>query len=150
MKIDELEEVLDNHKLWLNGNGGKFADLCDANLCDANLCGADLRGANLCGADLPSPSIVLLANWGKCCPETTAALMRLDASAHPIPEMFDAWASGGKCPYGNTKFQRVAVFREDKDLWSPGPPPTIWDAMVMVLDEHTKWRVVDGKLTGST
>ena len=70
---DELESILDKHKLWLlNEDGGERADLSDtnlsgvnlsgvnlrssnlyrANLCNANLLGVDLCSANLCGADL--------------------------------------------------------------------------------------------------
>ena len=73
MNKEELKEILDNHKKWLNDEpGGKkadlsFADLCGAdlrfanlrfanlrfaNLRFANLRGADLRGADLRGADL--------------------------------------------------------------------------------------------------
>ena len=48
----DLKKILDEHLLWLNGEGGGRADLRGANLCNANLSGADLRGANLCGADL--------------------------------------------------------------------------------------------------
>ena len=48
----DLKKILDEHLLWLNGEGGGRADLRGANLCNANLFGADLRGANLCGADL--------------------------------------------------------------------------------------------------
>ena len=58
----DLKKILEEHLLWLNGKGGRRANLRGANLCDAdlrgaNLCGADLfganlRGANLCGADL--------------------------------------------------------------------------------------------------
>ena len=48
----DLKKILDEHLLWLNGEGGGRADLRGANLCNANLFCADLRGANLCGADL--------------------------------------------------------------------------------------------------
>ena len=58
----DLKKILDEHLLWLNGEGGSRADLrganlCgadlrNANLCDADLSGADLRGADLSGADL--------------------------------------------------------------------------------------------------
>ena len=63
----DLKKILDEHLLWLNGEGGSRADLCDvdlrnadlrcANLSDAdlrcaNLRDADLRGANLSDADL--------------------------------------------------------------------------------------------------
>ena len=68
----DLKKILEEHLLWLNGKGGRRAnlrgadlrganlrgadlrgaDLRGANLCDANLRGADLRGANLCDANL--------------------------------------------------------------------------------------------------
>ena len=47
MSNEELKEILDNHKLWINGEGG-----CEANLSGADLCGADLSEANLRWADL--------------------------------------------------------------------------------------------------
>lgn len=75
---DELAEILNKHKMWLNGEvsgvradlygtdlrwaylygtdlrGADLyvADLRGANLCGADLCGADLRGANLSWANL--------------------------------------------------------------------------------------------------
>ena len=62
MSPDELKTILDNHALWLRGEGGKKADLSgadlsranlsDANLCEANLSWANLSGANLSGANL--------------------------------------------------------------------------------------------------
>jgi uncharacterized protein YjbI with pentapeptide repeats len=67
MKQEELKKILRDHILWLAGNGGKRANLRDAdlrgadlrdadlrgaNLRDANFYGANLRGANLRGADL--------------------------------------------------------------------------------------------------
>ena len=58
----DLKKILDEHLLWLNGEGGSRADLSGAdlsganlfgaNLSDADLRGADLRGANLRGANL--------------------------------------------------------------------------------------------------
>jgi len=48
----ELKSILDQHKLWLYGRGGKRANLYFANLEGANLEGANLRGANLGGANL--------------------------------------------------------------------------------------------------
>ena len=67
MNPEELKEILEQHRKWLCGDGGKkadlcgadlrgadlrVADLCGANLYGANLYGANLRGANLYGADL--------------------------------------------------------------------------------------------------
>ena len=63
MTREELQEILDKHKKWLNDEDGgekanlrgadlRGANLRCANLEDANLRGADLRGANLEDADL--------------------------------------------------------------------------------------------------
>jgi uncharacterized protein YjbI with pentapeptide repeats len=57
MDANKLREILDAHKLWLEGKGGKkadlrLADLRGADLSYADLCDADLRCANLRGADL--------------------------------------------------------------------------------------------------
>lgn len=48
----DLKKILDEHLLWLNGEGGSRADLSFANLRGANLRDANLRGANLLDADL--------------------------------------------------------------------------------------------------
>jgi hypothetical protein len=48
----EVKTILDNHVLYLSGNGGARADLRDADLSDADLRRADLRRADLSGADL--------------------------------------------------------------------------------------------------
>ena len=53
MKANELKKILELHAKWLNGEeGGKRADLSDADLSDADLSGADLRRADLSDADL--------------------------------------------------------------------------------------------------
>ena len=53
MTQEELNEMLEKHKLWINNKeGGKRADLCGADLCGANPSGANLRSANLRSADL--------------------------------------------------------------------------------------------------
>ena len=43
----DLKKILDEHLLWLNGEGGSCANLFGANLRGANLSDADLRCANL-------------------------------------------------------------------------------------------------------
>ena len=48
----DLKKILDEHLLWLNGEGGSRADLRGANLFGADLRGANLRDADLRGADL--------------------------------------------------------------------------------------------------
>ena len=77
MNKDELKSILEQHWLWVVGNGGKRAnlrdadlqgadlpfaslrgaDLRDANLKDANLKGANLKGANLKGANLQDANL---------------------------------------------------------------------------------------------
>lgn len=53
MKQEELQEILDAHKKWINGeDGGVRANLIEADLGRADLRRAYLRGANLRGANL--------------------------------------------------------------------------------------------------
>ena len=58
MDQSELKQILEKHRLWLNGEDGgeradlSGADLSRANLSRANLSRANLSGANLYGADL--------------------------------------------------------------------------------------------------
>ena len=62
MNYKEIRDVLEQHKLWRNNEGGKKADLQEASLQEADLRGAylqeanlqeaNLRGADLCGAVL--------------------------------------------------------------------------------------------------
>ena len=48
----DLKKILDEHLLWLNGEGGSRANLSNADLRDANLSNADLSNADLFGANL--------------------------------------------------------------------------------------------------
>ncbi len=48
----ELDDILKDHKLWLDGEGGERADLYGANLYGANLSRANLSEAKLYGASL--------------------------------------------------------------------------------------------------
>ena len=62
MDKDKLQKILKDHQNWLDGNGGKcadlrWADLRWANLRGANLTGANLTGANLTGADLTGANL---------------------------------------------------------------------------------------------
>jgi len=57
MDKDNLKQILDKHKMWLDNKGGgranlRSADLRDADLSDANLSYAALGCADLSGADL--------------------------------------------------------------------------------------------------
>ncbi len=59
MNKDRLNEVLENHTLWLQGMGGARADLQGADLREADLQGADLQGADLQWANLRETYAVL-------------------------------------------------------------------------------------------
>ena len=49
----DIKEILKKHKMWILGeDGGRFANLRNADLHGANLRNADLHGANLRNADL--------------------------------------------------------------------------------------------------
>ena len=54
---NELNEILENHKLWLNDKGGECADLSGADLRGVDLYNIDLRCANLNSADLNSADL---------------------------------------------------------------------------------------------
>ena len=61
MEASKLREILEKHKMWLNGEeGGEKANLSGADLRGANLYRANLREANLSGT-YGIPAI--------CCPE---------------------------------------------------------------------------------
>jgi hypothetical protein len=52
MNTEQLQHTLEQHKLWLRGEGGQRADLYRANLREADLSEADLSEADLSEADL--------------------------------------------------------------------------------------------------
>ena len=52
MEASKLNLILEQHKLFLDGKGGKRAMLWGANLTGANLTGANLKGSNLTDAFL--------------------------------------------------------------------------------------------------
>ena len=57
MTHEQLTEILSQHKLWLENEGGQRANLSGANLHGANLSGANLRGAILTGANLSGANL---------------------------------------------------------------------------------------------
>ena len=57
MEQKELDEILQLHKMWLNGEEGKCANLRSANLRSANLRSANLRSANLRSANLQDANL---------------------------------------------------------------------------------------------
>ena len=52
ISIEELNDILKQHDLWLKNDGGVRADLSDTDLFGADLRGVNLRFANLSGSDL--------------------------------------------------------------------------------------------------
>ena len=62
---DELNKIINHHRLCINDAGGERADLSDANLRNAKLRNADLRNANLSDADLDKIVIQLpnICKW---------------------------------------------------------------------------------------
>jgi hypothetical protein len=57
MESSELNQILDQHQLWLAAQGGSRANLEGANLYNADLTGAYLQGANLTGANLEAANL---------------------------------------------------------------------------------------------
>ena len=57
MDKQELKVIIENHKKWLNSDGGVKADLNGADLREANLSGADLSGADLREANLSGANL---------------------------------------------------------------------------------------------
>ena len=55
--IEQLNEILENHKKWLYTEGGERADLHDTDLKEFILKGVDLRKANLNGANLSKANL---------------------------------------------------------------------------------------------
>ena len=53
MNANDLKSILEQHRLWVEGNGGKRANLQGADLQGADLQSADLRGAHLDYSCLP-------------------------------------------------------------------------------------------------
>ena len=64
MTNDDLKKVLDDHALWLRGEGGARANLRGADLEGANLRWADLRWAYLEGANLRGANLRGASLWG--------------------------------------------------------------------------------------
>lgn len=92
--------------------------LRDANISGSNLLRADLGGADLRGARLPSPTMMLLANWGSVSASLCARLMRFDMKNHPDVCRFYSWAEGGPCSMRGARVGRGAVFYENRNVFS--------------------------------
>ena len=110
MNKDELQEILDNHKLWLDDEGGERADLRGAYLRGANLGDANLSGAYLSGAtgNLKELKSVFVETW----PITyTADVMQIGCERHTI----DAWWNFDDERIANMDPQALAWWKK----WKP-------------------------------
>ena len=135
----------------LSGANLSWANLSWANLSWANLSGADLSGANLSGANLHEaylefynfPSIRTISSicLYKLPDYLNLELMRRDAVAHPHPEKFDEWASGGNCPYSNE--ERFWLFDPKKSIWSPGKPQMNDVELILEICKSQRWYIRD-------
>jgi hypothetical protein len=98
-----------------------YSNLSYSNLSYSNLSYSDLRGSDLSNSDLtncklPSPTMVLLANWQNVSNSLCLALMRYDAWNHTQPKKFLIWKETNTCPYYDMNFQRSANFQENSAL----------------------------------
>lgn len=82
----DLKKILDEHLLWLNGEGGSRANLFGANLRGANLFGADLRCADLRGADLRGADLrnADLRNAGLRCASMDQMIWNIHTAFYPL------------------------------------------------------------------
>jgi uncharacterized protein YjbI with pentapeptide repeats len=130
----------------------RYAKLSYAKLSSADLRYAKLSSANLSYADLRYakniefinfPSIKMLASFelDELSDALTLELMRRDAWAHPKPELFDAWASGGDCPYKNE--DRFWLFQLKKELWKPGPPEMRDSDLILAICRECGWKITE-------
>ena len=114
------------------------ADLSGANLRGARLYRADMRCARLRGATLPTPPMLLLAEWGALSDGLTALALAYEASCHPDPDAFSRWSEEGDRPphAGDARVPRAChcIGRPecwDSDLAAPRP----YDLMVALVRE---------------
>lgn len=57
MEVEAIKKILESHKKWLIGDGGKCANLAYANLKDVNLAYANLAYANLTGTNFAGANL---------------------------------------------------------------------------------------------
>lgn len=122
MTKEELKKILDEHKKWLDGTGGKranlqdadlryadlrYADLRDADLRYANLQGADLRDADLRDADLNFSCWPLWCGTKqvKLCKKLQAQLL-----AHALQVAVDVEVTEEQRQFIKQNFHRKAFF----------------------------------------
>ena len=84
-----LAQILADHALWLQGEGGKRANLTRADLTDANLTRADLTRANMWGAvgNMVEVKSMQVERWTVT---YTADTLQIGCQRHPIAAWRDA------------------------------------------------------------
>lgn len=122
-----------------NFNEASFfnVNLEKVDLSYTNIILTTFRNCNMKNTVLPSPGMILLANWGGYDSDDISMLMKLDASAHPEPEKFDKWALGEGCPYTNVNFNRAALFLENRNYWNSKKDfPTLWEVVYIIMKKY--------------
>lgn len=114
-------------------------DLRHVDLQNVNLKFTYLNRVDLRCSRLPSPTIMLLCDWGVVSDNLCLELMRYDASNHPNPILFDIWKENGNCPYSYARVQRTANFKENRDVWQDWNDDIIvksaYELMIMLFEE---------------
>lgn len=113
MKVNEkeLKTILENHRKWLDNEGGECANLKDKDLSGLNLIGIDLSYANLSGANL---SGVRLINTTLTCANLTGAnLNRVDLSGANL--------TGAKLS-GAHNLENIFFFNENTSMFALNCP----------------------------
>jgi hypothetical protein len=87
------------------------------------------------------PICILRASLGKVSDNLTLELMRRDAWSHPLPELFDIWATNGGCPYKGGKVERLHFFQEEKELWEPGLPTMRDSDLIKAICNEKGWKI---------
>lgn len=123
----------------LYGADIRFADLGSAELSCTHLARASLQGATIRNTSFPSPTEVLLADWGVVSKKLCIELMKYDASNHENPKSFNKWKQTGDCPYSHKKYERAAKFLQIPKFWKSRhlwrKPKPAYKLMQMVLKE---------------
>ena len=115
------------------------ANLSGAALSGANLSGADLYGANIEFHQFPSIRTLSSMPLKNISDEIILELMRLDADAHPKPELFDVWAQGGGCPYQNE--ERWWWMAEKRKVWKRGKPTMKLSDLILEICRQEGWGI---------
>lgn len=96
--------------------------------------GSTFRNCKFIRTELPSPTAMLLAEWGNVSEQLCADLMEFDAACHEDRGDFDRWANpvvGPKssgavrfghrvCPYWGKGYGRSVRFYENPEIWKKG------------------------------